>query len=208
MPESLVSRGSTAPFFASTRYAGFTPHMADNTVIIYDPNGNPEKHTRPNARDLVVGAGYTWSRFVPANPAAYAPFATVTPPEGPAPSQRVLDRATGKDENGQSPAASQAAQALQQQQAAMAAAIAQQQALEAAAAQAALVAQAEVQAKAAAAAAAAAHLPEPAVKDFSAAPAEDASDLDDEDAIDVPAVEDAADTTTVAKTPRRGRKVK
>lgn len=179
--------------------------MADNTVIIYDTNGNPERHTRPNARDLVVGAGYSWNRFVPANPAGYAPFATVTPPEGPAPSQRVLDRATGKDEPGApSGAAGQAAQALQQQQAAMAAAIAQQQAADAVAAQAAMMAQAQVQAdalaKAQAAAAAAALLPEPAVKDFSAATEVDSSDLDNEETAVVPAAEEA-----VAKTPRRGR---
>lgn len=168
--------------------------MADNTVIIYDPNGNPEKHTRPNARDLVVGAGYTWTRFVPANPAGYAPFATVTPPDDSSPSQRVLDRATGKDDKGApTGAAGQAAAALQQQQAAMAAAIAQQQAQDAAAAQAAMLAQAqaqaEIQAKAAAAAAAAAALPEPEVKDFSAAPAVDSSDLDDEETAVVPAPE-------------------
>lgn len=179
--------------------------MADNTVIVYDPSGNPERHTRPNARDLVVGAGYTWHRFVPASPAGYVPFATVTAPEGPNPSQRVLDRATGKDENGQSPAASAAAQALQQQQAAMAAAIAQQQAHEAAAAQAAAQAaaeaQAKIQAEAAAAAAAAAALPEPEVKDFSASPAVDASDLDDEETAVVPEAEEAPK-------PRRGRKAK
>lgn len=183
--------------------------MADNTVIIYDPSGNPEKHTRPNARDLVVGAGYTWTRFVPANPAGYAPFATVTPPEGPAPSQRVLDRATGKeDPSAPTGAAGQAAAALQQQQAAMAAAIAQQQALDAAASQAAAAAHAQAQAdaiaKAQAAAAAAASLPVPEVKDFSAAPAVDASDLDNDEGADA---EDAG--VTVSKTPRRGgRKAK
>lgn len=182
--------------------------MADNTVIVYDPHGNPEKHTRPNARDLVVGAGYSWVRFVPASPAGYAPFVTMTAPEGPAPSQRVLDRATGKEEGGQSPAAAQAAQALQQQQAAMAAAIAQQKAMEDAAAQAALIARAEAEAKAQAAAAAAALMPEPEVKDFSAPSTVDSSDLDNEDTAEVPAAEDAAGSTTVAKTPRRGRKAK
>ncbi len=29
-------------------------------VTVYSPDGNAEQHTRPNARDLINGAGYSW----------------------------------------------------------------------------------------------------------------------------------------------------
>jgi hypothetical protein len=157
--------------------------MADNSVIVYSPAGEPERHSRANARDLVQGAGYTWMRFMPASPAGYAPFAAVQVPKGSL-SQEVLDKASGKEtDDGASGAASAAAQAMAQQQAQIAAALAQQQAA-AAAAQAmaeqqaaAQAAAAQVAQAAAAAAALAAATPEPEVKDFSA-PEVDSSDLD------------------------------
>jgi hypothetical protein len=61
------------------------------TVIVYSPSGEPERHTRPNARDLVNGAGYTWMKGVPTTPASIAPFVAFDPPDEGHPSQKVLD---------------------------------------------------------------------------------------------------------------------
>jgi hypothetical protein len=49
--------------------------VVPSTVTVYNPKGKPETHTRVNARDLVNGAGYSWEKKKPANPAASAPFA-------------------------------------------------------------------------------------------------------------------------------------
>lgn len=49
--------------------------MSLNKVTVYAPDGSAEKHTRPNARDLVNGAGYSWNPKTPSNPVAIAPFA-------------------------------------------------------------------------------------------------------------------------------------
>ncbi len=123
------------------------------TIIVYSPKGQPEKHTRANARDLVNGAGYSWHPHVPATPASYAPFAGAIPPEGPPPSQKVLDSVGGSASGGNSAAqAAAAAQAEEQRRI-----------------QAALAAQASV-------------APPPAVEvvDYSAPQAVDVSDLDDD----------------------------
>lgn len=130
--------------------------MTDNTVIVYGPDG-PEKHTRANARDLVNGRGYTWHPGVPTTPAGFAPFAAVKAPDGPVPSQKVLD-SVGSSGSGASNAAAGAAQAAAAEQQRIAAALAEQQ----------------QQAAAAVAAA-----PQVEVKDFSTPPVDDASDLDD-----------------------------
>lgn len=148
--------------------------MADASVIVYPPNGGPpEKHTRANGRDLVNGSGYTWMPGVHTTPAAYAPFAALRAPEGPQPSQKVLD-SVGSSGSAASTAAAgaNAAQAAIEQQ----------------------IAQAQAQASAQAAAA-----PAPAVvQDFTAAPVIDASDLDDdaaEAAIEAEAEVEAAEAT-------------
>lgn len=87
--------------------------MDDNTVIVYSPDGAPERHTRPNARDLVNGAGYTWNKHTPSTPASYAPFARVTAPEGPNPSQKVLDSVGGSAGANGAAAGAAAAQAAE-----------------------------------------------------------------------------------------------
>jgi hypothetical protein len=84
--------------------------MIQPTVIVYSPKGEAERHTRANARDLVNGAGYTWMPGVPTTPAAYAPFVATKSPEGPQPSQSVLD-SVGSASGGASAAAKAAADA-------------------------------------------------------------------------------------------------
>lgn len=42
-------------------------------VTVYSPEGTAEKHTLPNARDLVQGAGYSWKPGVEASPVNFAP---------------------------------------------------------------------------------------------------------------------------------------
>lgn len=182
--------------------------MAPNTVTVYDPDGNPEIHTKPNARDLVIGAGYTWMRGVPSSPTAYAPFATFVPPEG-LPSQKVLDSVgqSGAAAAAQGAAAAAAAQAqaaaAAQAQAAQAFQFQQQQAAQAMA-EAAAQAQAAAAAEAAAKAALVLNTPEPPAKDFSQSPVVDASDLDNDP--DADATDD--DAAPAAAKPRRrgGRK--
>lgn len=99
-------------------------------VIVYNADGQPEQHTRANARDLVYGAGYSWSPVLKSSPTAYAPFAQTSIPDGPAPSQKVLDSvgsATAAKEKNAGAMQAQAeavAQALAEQQAAEAAALA------------------------------------------------------------------------------------
>lgn len=63
-------------------------------VAVYK-DGKRELHTRPNARDLVQGAGYSWSMAMPSQPAAIAPYATSTPPSEKAQSQEVVDKIGG-----------------------------------------------------------------------------------------------------------------
>lgn len=159
--------------------------MADNNIIIYSPTGEAEKHTRANARDIVnSGRGYTWARGVKTTPAGYAPFATLAPPEGPAPSQKVLDSVGGSASAALSAAAGAAvAQAAEQQR--MAIALAEQAAQ-------------------AAAAAAVVDAPPVAVMDFTQV-AVDSSDLDADVDADAADAEDAAAETEVSAAPRRGR---
>lgn len=64
-------------------------------VAVYAPDGSKEMHTKPNARDLVVGAGYSWHPNLPSQPAAFAPFANTTPPSSVAQSQEVVDKVGG-----------------------------------------------------------------------------------------------------------------
>jgi hypothetical protein len=64
-------------------------------VAVYAPDGSKEMHTKPNARDLVVGAGYSWHPNLPSQPAAFAPFANTTPPSAVAQSQEVVDKVGG-----------------------------------------------------------------------------------------------------------------
>lgn len=183
--------------------------MTPTSVTVFSPDGAPEIHTRPNARDLVAGAGYTWIRGVPASPSQYAPFATFTPPAGPDPSQRVLD-SVGQSSAAQAAQGAAAAAAAQAQAAAAAQAQAalqfqaQQQFAAQQAAEAAAAAYAAQQAEIAAKAALVLNTPEPAPVDYSQAPAVDSSDLDTDVDADAP----AEDETTVSKTPRRrgGRK--
>jgi hypothetical protein len=142
------------------------------TVIVYSPSGEPERHTRPNARDLVNGAGYTWMKGVPTTPASIAPFVTFDPPDEGHLSQKVLD-SRGSSASAANGAASGAAVAQAAETARIKQALADQQA--------------------AAAAALVAPTPEVEVKDFSAAPPVDASDLDDPaDAEDEAEADDAA----------------
>lgn len=42
-------------------------------ITIFSPDGNAEKHTLPNARDLVNGAKYTWKKGVKVTPATWTP---------------------------------------------------------------------------------------------------------------------------------------
>lgn len=42
-------------------------------VVVYSPEGVAEKHTMPNARDLIQGAKYTWKPGVASSPASFAP---------------------------------------------------------------------------------------------------------------------------------------
>jgi hypothetical protein len=46
-------------------------------VAVWSPEGKKEIHTHPNARDLVNGAGYSWTPNGPSQPAAVAPFRPV-----------------------------------------------------------------------------------------------------------------------------------
>lgn len=153
------------------------------TVIVYSPSGEPERHTRPNARDLVNGAGYTWMKGVPTTPASIAPFVTFDPPDEGHPSQKVLD-SRGSSASAANGAASGAAVAQAAETARIKQALADQQA----------------------AAALVAPTPEVEVKDFSAAPPVDASDLDDpadaEDEAEAEA-EAAEDTASDDAAPRR-----
>jgi hypothetical protein len=64
-------------------------------VAVYNPEGKKEMHTKPNARDLVVGSGYSWHPSLPSQPAAFAPFVTSTPPSSAAQSQEVVDKVGG-----------------------------------------------------------------------------------------------------------------
>jgi hypothetical protein len=79
-----------------------TPHKYPK-VPVYSPKGVREMHTRPNARDLVNGAGYSWAPGVPSQPAAFAPFVTMTPPSSVPQSQEVVDRVGGSLANSQPP---------------------------------------------------------------------------------------------------------
>lgn len=65
-------------------------------VAVYSPDGVREVHTRPNARDLVMGAGWSWHPKSAPTPAGFAPFRTVKA-DGPeaALAQSVLDRTGG-----------------------------------------------------------------------------------------------------------------
>lgn len=165
---------------------------ADNTVVIYSPDGKPERHSRANARDYVVARGYTWHPFLPTTPTQFASYAQMHAPEGPAPSQQVLDRTKG--ESAANAAAAGAAAAAAQQQQAMAMALQQQQAALAAAQQ-----QLAQQQAAAAAAAAGAPVVEEEIPDFSNPEPVDASDLDEPE----PEAEPEADATPAPR--RRGR---
>lgn len=65
-------------------------------IKVYAPDGTEESHTLSNARDLINGAGYTWSRSAPTTPASLAPFAV--PPNKTftkSKAQEILDAVTG-----------------------------------------------------------------------------------------------------------------
>lgn len=62
-------------------------------VVVYDPAGNPLKHTRANARDLVNGAGWSWKPGVKTLPVEGAPFAAAKPPTPIEPAQAVINSA-------------------------------------------------------------------------------------------------------------------
>ncbi|USN15524.1 hypothetical protein KIKIMORA_04060 [Brevundimonas phage vB_BpoS-Kikimora] len=149
-----------------------------NSVVVYSPSGEAEMHTRANARDLVNGCGYSWIPGVKASPNHYAPFATAHVPEGPSPSQKVLDAAQGQKTSTNDGA--NAALLAQQQQ------VAQQLAMQQAA-----IAAAQQQAAA----------PAAPVVDYSKVEAVDASDLDDPADAEPAAEDDAAP----ARPARRGR---
>ncbi|UTC28411.1 hypothetical protein GURKE_04090 [Brevundimonas phage vB_BpoS-Gurke] len=134
-----------------------------NSVVVYSPSGEAEMHTRANARDLVNGCGYSWIPGVKASPNHYAPFATAHVPEGPSPSQKVLDAAQGQKTSTNDGA--NAALLAQQQQ------VAQQLAMQQAAIAAA---------------------PAAPVVDYSKVEAVDASDLDDPADAEPAADDDAA----------------
>lgn len=67
--------------------------MSD-TVVIFNPQGAPEKHSRANARDLVQHCDYSWIANLKAKPNHPASFAG-QPVKKSSISQEVLDRATG-----------------------------------------------------------------------------------------------------------------
>jgi len=50
--------------------------MAEKLITVYAPDGTAEQHTRPNARDLVNGANYSWDPKYPSNPASLYPYAS------------------------------------------------------------------------------------------------------------------------------------
>lgn len=52
---------------------------APQTLIVYSPEGQAERHTVPNARDLVNGAGYTWVKGSATTPASFAPVRPAVP---------------------------------------------------------------------------------------------------------------------------------
>ena len=87
-----------------------------NSIIVYAPNGKGEKHTRANARDLVNGAGYSWHPNLKSTPASYAPFAAAVAPDGPPPSQRVLDSVGGQGGASKTAQAGANAAALEEQE--------------------------------------------------------------------------------------------
>lgn len=62
-------------------------------VVVYDPAGNPFKHTRANARDLVNGSGWSWKSGVRTLPVEGAPFAAAKPPTALEPAQAVINNA-------------------------------------------------------------------------------------------------------------------
>lgn len=164
------------------------------SVIIYGPKG-PERHSPANARDLVYTGLYSWAEHFKTTPTAIAPFARFDNPPGFL-TQEVLDKAIVKDDSGAAGAASSAAAAQAAQAAQMQQALLQQQAL----------AQAAAQAQAAAAAAPAVEIP-----DFSKPVEVDASDLDDDDAVEAAieadeTVEDEPIATPAARGRGRPRK--
>lgn len=63
----------------------------EQKVAVWSPAGKKELHLRPNARDLVNGAGYSWTPNGPSQPAAVAPFKPVPGRT----SQEVLDSVGG-----------------------------------------------------------------------------------------------------------------
>lgn len=151
--------------------------MSENKIIVYAPNGTAERHTRANARDLVNGAGYSWHPTIKTPPTSYAPFAGQKAPDGPPPSQRVLDSVGGSN------AVNNAAKA--------GAAQAQEEEMR------------RIQESQAAMMAPAAAPAEPVeVVDYSDAPAVDSSDLDDDDAAGDAEADASAEE---APKPRRGR---
>lgn len=49
------------------------PRNNDDLVTVYAPDGTAVRHTYPNARDLVQGAGYSWEKGRETSPAATSP---------------------------------------------------------------------------------------------------------------------------------------
>ncbi len=69
--------------------------MTTKTWVVYSPEGQAERHSLPNARDLVAGADYTWKPGVAASVTDVAPFATAQAPSPLPQSQAVLDKVGG-----------------------------------------------------------------------------------------------------------------
>lgn len=62
-------------------------------VTIYSPEGEPVKHTLPNARDLVAHAAWTWKPGKKWTPVEGAPYARPELAQAGDKAQAILDRA-------------------------------------------------------------------------------------------------------------------
>ncbi len=88
--------------------------IAPATVVIYNPEGKQERHSRANARDLVQHCGYSWLANIKSLPNHPASYAGQKVPKGKTLPQEVLDR-IGSDRDDEGAATSSAERGIEQE---------------------------------------------------------------------------------------------
>lgn len=88
--------------------------IAPATVVIYNKEGKPEKHSRANARDLVQHCGYSWLANIKSQPNHPASYAGQKVPKGKTLPQEILDR-VGSDRDDDGASSSAAERAIEQE---------------------------------------------------------------------------------------------